>query len=216
MIRRLTRNVVVLVLMLVFPAASAADDDDAAVRKVFDAYKSAVLNGEGAAAANLLSAATVDYYVVMRDRALYAAEQEIRELEGMDMLMVLRLRDAIAADRLRQMTGYDLVTYAVAEGWVGKESVESLSITAVKVDGDTAVVDVLTEHGPYAGGLRFRREADAWKLDLLQVMQVGNAAFDQLARQQGVKREDFAFSLLEKLNGKPVNPAIWQPPLKRP
>jgi len=210
------RLVVAALLVLAIPANAGAGDDETAVRQAFDAYKSAVLNGDGSAAAALLSAATVDYYVTMRDHALYAAEQEVRGFEGMDMLMVLRLRDAIAVDRLREMTGNDLVIYAVSEGWIGKASVESLSITAVKVEGDTAVADVLTEHGPYAGGFRFQREADVWKLDLLQVMQVGNAAFDQLARQRGIKREDFAFSLLEQLNGAPVDPAIWQPPLARP
>jgi hypothetical protein len=201
--------------LLMTAAAFAQTRDQDEVTSVFGAYKTAIMNDRGQEAAALLSQATVSYFEQMRDVALYGSRQELNRLSTMNLLQTLIMRHRVPADRLVEMSGIALLTYAIEQGWIGKNSVAPLKAQRVYVVGDTAVLDVVSDRGPGKAQMRFRREDLGWRLDLLSVIQAGSDQLDNVAKQRGESREELVMALLSATSGRQVEDSIWQPPLQR-
>lgn len=205
-------------VILVFACGSQsvqAETEEQLVEQAFNGYKSAIMNDQGEAAADLLSSSTVDYYEDMRDLALYAPQDELRQQSTGNLAQALLMRYQIPAQELRNMSGHALLVYAVAHGWVGKNSVAPFTVSSVQVVGSTAVADIVSDRQSGMGQFRFQKEDGSWKLDLVPLMQAASVHFDNLVKQQGGTRERFILSMIAAASGRQVDPSIWEPPLKR-
>ena len=202
-----------VVIGLVLGAGGQVDSDAerAAAMNAFEAYKLAIMNDRGAVAAELLSIATADYYAEMRDLALYASSVELRGQSTMNLMQALILRHRVPLEKLRVLSGRDLLVHAIDQGWVGKNSVAPFNAQKAWVSGSTAVVDVLNERSGETLQMRFVEETGSWKLDLLPLLQVSNVQLDSFLEQQGLDREDFILQTLSSLSGTAVPSSIWQP-----
>lgn len=199
---------------LVTPPARCGTPEEA-VTEAFNGYKNAILGDRGADAAVYLSSNTVQYYEEMRDLALYACEAELRERSTIDLMQVLVMRHRIPADSLQQMNGVELLTHALNNGWIGKESVTNLSVQSVGVLDDVAALQAISDRETLPTQLRFVRENDAWKLDLMPLMRSASALFEGLAREREMTREEFILAVLSSIGGSVVDNSIWTPPLQR-
>jgi hypothetical protein len=204
-----------LATVLTAPAHAQTREQDE-VKAAFESYKTAIMNDSGQEAAVLLSASTAAYFEQMRDLALYGSKEEIRRQSTINLMHVLTMRHRVPAERLAEMSGVTLLTFAIDQGWVGKNSVAALKVHRVYIAGSTAVADVASERSAARGQMRFIREDAGWRLDLLSVIKAGSAVLDQVAKQRGEPREDLVLDLLSATSGRQADSSIWQPPMERP
>lgn len=209
--RKFRFSIPAVVVLLVTMTASASEDE--LVADTFNSYKAAVMNDRGEEAAGLLSKSTTDYYAEMRDLALHASRSELMELSTVNLMQALMFRHLIAPDRLKQMSGREIIAHAVDHGWTGKDSVAPLVLKSVHVVEDTAVADIVSERGSGVAKFRFNKEDGSWKVDLMPVIAATSVLFDRIAASQGVTREDLIFSTLSAISGRQVADSIWSPPL---
>ena len=164
--------VAIAVLLL----GAAAGDDGQAVRAAFDAYRTAVTARDGRSAALLVSAGSLAAQERLRDLALVAPQGEVEALPPTDRLMVLRLRHEFTAEELRPLSGADLIRIAVEEAWSSPKVLAPLTAVAVEQQEDVAALRVERAGEPVPIRLKFRREAGAWKLDLVELAHGSDAA----------------------------------------
>ncbi len=199
-----------LVLAVVLLAVPVVADDSADVHAAFDAYKNAMMAGEGDAAVNAIAQSTFDYYADVRDTALYGDETQVKALGTVDLLMVLMLRTRMEPAQLEGMSGEGLVRHAIVEGWVGKNSAAGLTIGDVTVDGNRADAVIITNDQPSDLLMTFAKEKGNWKLDLVSMMALAESALEMLIGT-GEQRIAGLGALMQQINGEPLGPEAWQP-----
>ena len=57
----------------------------------------------------------------------------------------------------------------------------------------------------------FKREDSRWKIDMTNNMKVVNQSLLAVAKDQGLKPEEFLFKVLESVTGKKVDANVWKP-----
>ena len=204
-----------LALGLLAPSAQASTDSEA-IQGAFSAYRKAVLTGDGAGAAGLLSASTHDYYELVRRLALHGDIDTVQGLSLMNQMQILMFRVRVPADQLEAQDSTGLISHAVSEGWIGKNSVRTLAPGPVEQTGDEAVLQTVIEGYERAPALRFVREDAAWKLDLVPTMKAGNVAFVKTAAQRGISQEEFLYTLLKQALGEELDASVWNAPRPQP
>lgn len=194
-------------------AAPSAKDDEAAVRQVFLGYRKAIDEKSGERAASFAATRTIEYFDAMRRAALSMPAAELRKQPMMDRLMALSMRARFDADVLRKLDGRGLFALGVDEGMVGKD-VLSLEPGAAVVAGDTARIGLVSrgEEVPPESGFRFDREQGSWRLDVMSIAPLATPALEQALASVDADPDVAMVKLLEKIAGKPLGAAIWQPP----
>ena len=213
---RVARAFAVAALLFVAAAPVVAEDDAEAVRRVFSAYRAAILAGKGDAAAALLSRSTYAYYDEMRQLALRGDAASVQSQSLVNQMQVLMLRLRVPLGQLESLAPRELIAYAVDQGWIGKQSVLKLQPGKVHAEGDVAVLDVIIDAQEAGPAFSFNRESGAWRLDLVPTTQLGNAALELAARQQGIPESEFMLVLIESVLGRKVGAEAWVPPRGRP
>ncbi len=205
------RNLLLAIALVVVALPGSADDGEA-VRTAFSAYRAAVLAGDGAAAAGLLSTSTHQYYGEMQQLALHGDAPTVQALSLVDQMQVLLFRLRVPAEQLDELSPKGLVAHSVDEGWIGKDSVLTLAPGKVQSEGDVAVLHVFVNGQDAGPAFRFNREPTGWKLDLLPTLQASNATLQLAAKERGVSEDEFMLILMESILGRKVTPDAWTPP----
>lgn len=194
------------------PAQGATAEVDDEVRAAFETYRSALLAGDGAAAAAAVSAGTTGYFGEMQELASSAGPEEIGARPMIDRLFVTLVRVRVPRPQLLAMSGVDLLTYGVEEGLVGQETVSAVTLGTITIEGDTADATVVNQGKTTSGRFRFLEEGGAWKVDLLFLLNAADPALRQVAAAAGQDEDEFIFGRVAATTGKPVPPDIWQRP----
>src|SRR5262245_40976229 len=157
------------------PQAPAGQTDDvAAVRALFNQYKTALLTGDGATAARLVDQETFAYFEEIKALTLDGAEDAVRERPFVDRLLIVTMRHELAKEQLQTMDLEGLPKHAIDAGWIGKQSIMGLGIGAITVDGDLATAVAITPSAAPPGQspgtaasselqYRFVREQNEWR-----------------------------------------------------
>lgn len=188
--------------------ASSADQ----VRAVFAAYRHALLTDDGATAAGLLSAATIDWYGQAQQLALYGNKDQVDRLPAIAKVQALAFRHRVPAETLRQMSPRQLVVYAVEHGWIGKPAAERSALGEISVSGDTAVAELLLAKRDSHQQYRFVKENGHWRFDQLPLLTGGEARLEFAAQVRGLTPDQLILSLIESASHTKVSPEIWNPP----
>jgi hypothetical protein len=208
------RSLLTFLLLLLpaaaLPAAAAPLDE---VKASFRAYKAAILESDGKAAAEVVTQDSRDYFRRLADYALELDRAGLQEIHLSDRLYALLLRHDLDRARLESMSGGEVVAYAVARGWIGREGAEQLQLGNYQVDGDTATGTILRPDGQQTRfQMTFAREDGDWRLELAQLMELTRVAFEYSAQQSGLGEDEFILRLLEYSSGRKPGPDIWEPP----
>jgi len=179
---------------------SAADSaaDAASIRKTFGDYQKALLDGDGAKAAEVVSARTIAYYDDALTQALSTPREKLAKLDIITKLMVLRLRHEFDKARLTGMSGRELLVFAVDKGWISKSSVASFEGLEIEVDGPKASAEVAAFPGVPL--FHFVKEGGQWKLDLVESFGLAGQAFGQEVAKSGMPEEEFLLRILGVLS----------------
>lgn len=201
-----------LLVLLLQPLAALAGPVEE-VKKSFDTYKTAILAANGKAAAAVVTQGSRDYFRKLADQALTLDREGMHALSLSDRLYAMLLRHSLDPARLEAMSGEEVVSYAVDEGWIGREGAEQLQLGNYKVDGDTASGTILRpDGGATSFKMVFVKENGHWLLDLVALMQLTRTAFEYAVQQSGIDEDTFVMLMLEQGSGRAPRPDIWEPP----
>ena len=201
-----------VVLLIAAPLPATAQSVDA-VKQSFLAYKTAIVTSDGDAAAGVVTQESRDYFRKLADQALTLDREGMSRIHLSDRLYAMLLRHNLDRARLQSMTGGEVVSYAVREGWIGREGATQLELGNYQVDGDAASGTILRpDGGETTFKMEFVKEDGRWLLDLVALMQLTRAAFEYAVQQSGLPEDDFVLLMLEQGTGRKPGPDIWSPP----
>lgn len=203
---------------LVLPLPVAAQDGPAAVEQSFEAYKQALIDGNGAAASALTASDTHAYLAQTLDRALTMPAGDLQALPLLDQVSVLMLRHNMPPAQLREMKDSDPVAYAVDQHAFDMNEVQKLEAAEFTVTGSQAQAPISNLKGsPIPVNVHFKEEAGTWRFDLLSSIAPYRAFFDSqagfLAKLNGQNGNNAVVPLLIHLiTGRAPDANIWNPP----
>lgn len=214
------RSVVAFALagaMWAAPGAAGADDARE-IRRVFEAYRSALTTGAGQEAAGLVDAATFSYFDGLKGLALEGDEATVRARPFVDRLLIVSMRQAVPPTELVDLDLGGLMNKALGEGWISPQTVSQLDIGEVVVEGDFATAKAVSlnpmvsfeEGEPML--YEFRREQGAWRFAFSSLVASLNRLVEEFTAELGTDQDDLIFLLVQNLTGRPVLPEVWQQP----
>lgn len=212
------KSILLAGLVLLCAAGSTAATPEEEIRTLFQAYKTALLEGDGAAAARLVDVATLDYFEAIKRVGLEGSEDELRQRPFVDRLLVITMRHQLEPAELEEMDLEDLLRHAIEEGWIGRQSIRQLDIGKVELEGDEASAPALTSgvETPTQDGAEpalryeFVREDGEWKFRFHSLVASLNEIIASLTAQMGTDEDALIFMLVEQLSGRKVLPDVWQ------
>lgn len=206
-------------------APAGASDAESAVRATFEAYRQALMAGDGEAAASLVDRETGEYYRQLKRLVLEGSEEEVRERTFVDRFLVVAFRHQFAGEELAAMELSDVIVRAMEIGWINSAAIEQLAVGAVRIegngriDGSEAVAEARTraslEDPSLAGGMddleyRFVHEDGRWKFRFGALVSSIDEVMRDLAAQLNADEDDLIFTLIESLTGVEVLPEVWE------
>lgn len=202
---------VLVVGLFGLPFAAVAQSDEGSVRDAFVNYRSALLAGDGAAAAAHLSQSTYDYYDAMRRFALYGDAKTVQDQPVTDQLQILLLRLRVAPQMLESLSPVGLIAHSIEQGWIGRSSVERIEPGKVVTQGDAAIIHVVVDGEDRGPAFRFHRELGVWRLDLVPVMRATDASIRMAIEREGMGESDFMLAVVERAIGREIGIEAWIP-----
>lgn len=212
------RRLLFAVTFLLLPLPAAAQGNPAAVAQSFEAYKQALVDGNGAAASELTASDTHAFLDQTLDRALTMEEAELRALPLLDQISVLMLRHNMQPAQLREMKDGDPVAYAVEQRAFDMNEVQKLEAAEFTVTGSQAQAPLSNLKGsPIPVNVHFKEEGGAWRFDLLSSIAPFRAVFDaQAGMFQALQTKDGKSGvvplIIHLITGRAPDPNIWNPP----
>ncbi len=203
-------SALLFVLLLAAPAAAEPVDD---VKESFLTYKSAILEADGPAAAKVVTQNSRDYFRALADQALTLDRAGLHQIHITDRLYAMLLRHDLDRSALQRMSGDEVVSYAVDQGWIGRNGASQLRLGHYEVEGDHASGTILRPDGlKSAFKMEFVKEGGRWLLDLVALMKLTRTAFEYAVQQSGLGEDEFILLMLEQGTGRKPGPGIWSPP----
>lgn len=198
-----------------FLLIGSQNKEGAAVKEAFENYKKEILAGKGKEAAGYLDKTTVVYYEQILDLALHATGDELDEKSMIDRLNVYTARHRVAVELLKKMSGRDFLVYAIDNGMIGKNSVKTVAIGEVSVDGTTARGQAVANGTPTPMYFSFNKEDGAWKIDITSIFPTTVMALEKVVTESGMSEDEFIFRAIEMVSGSPVSDDIKEPLIPR-
>lgn len=181
------------------------------VKKSFDKYKSAILNDKGEEAIKFVDSRTIKYYSDILELVKTADSAKVETISILDKLIVFSIRHRTAKEDVLNFDGESLLVYAINSGMVGKNSVANNSIGEVKIEGNYAKGQFISNGQKAPFYFDFYKEDKQWKIDLTSLFPISTKAFKKMADDSGQNQNDYLFSLLEMITGNKPDIEIWKP-----
>lgn len=165
-------------------ATTPTADQTPAVKAAYDNYRKAALDKNGDAAAAVVAKPVLDFYVDAAKKALTATDTDLAGTPATTRIVVYTLRAEFEPDVLRAASGRELVKFAIDQGLISEQSVTNFELGAVTVTGDSAQGEAIRRGQQTPLKYAFTRENGEWKLDLMPLLDMGNGALEDLAKQR--------------------------------
>ena len=206
----------ILLLIVMSSTAPPAPADDAAdVLAAFEHYRAAILAQDADAAYALIDRTTRGYYHELLQAVIYAQPRDMPQLMIMVKLAIIQSRRDIPGEQLAALDAEQYFKHSVARGWFSKDTMRSISLVAIEIDGNRARSSVERDGQLVQSGYEFRREDGAWKINLMPALIAGEWAMQQIVRASGKAEDDFIFDLVEAHSGTRPDASVWEPIVDR-
>jgi hypothetical protein len=201
-----------IVVMFYLPMLCVGQSkDEAAVRKVFEEYKTAILNDKAETALQTIDKQTRAYYTDVLEKVRSADSAMVAVSPLVDRLTVLGIRARATKDEILAMKGTDAFLFAIKNGMVGKNSVSGNTLGLVNIDQGFAKGEMLVNGKKTPLYFHFYKEADGWKLNLTDLFGISNMALKQMLKDDDKSENDRLIEILSALTGRTIGSEIWQP-----
>ncbi|MGQ3013763.1 MAG: hypothetical protein ACT6QS_08660 [Flavobacteriales bacterium] len=194
---------------------NAQKKDIKAIHKVFDAYKTATLNNQGADAVNLVDSLTLAYYEELSMKIKYADSAAVEALSFQDRLTLLMIRGRATREEIRKFDGRSLFIYAIDKGMTGKNSIINNTIGDVKVNGNYARAEFITKGVKTSMHYPFYREHKKWKINFTELFPIFAVTLKRMVDETEMSEQEMIKQLLEMSLNRSISPALWQPVLQK-
>ena len=187
------------------------DPEAARVLAVYSAYTTALGEHRVAAAAELVTPATLAFYADLRTLALHGGPAQVRALPYIQRSLVLGLRHRLTAERLSGMTPGEVLAFAAENEARFNDGVTPGSPV---VRGDAATVPLLNDGRPTVYIVDLERGDAGWRLDLLPFTAQTGCRIRRMIRRRGMgpdRDDEMILRVLERTTGRAPSPDIWQP-----
>ena len=199
-------------LLVLVASCGNSKSDELAVREMFVSYQSALLRDDGSEAVNYLSQRTIDYYAELLEHARLTPEDELRGELFMDRFTVLRLRSEFDSRKLSELSGEEVLEYAIEEAWIDKEGTALFEVQQVRIRDDFAAITFTRDGIEVPVIFEAYRESGSWKLDLTSVFAVANYAFVQQIEDSGLTEDEFIDEIFKALgHSDGLTAQLWMP-----
>lgn len=206
------RILTIILVLFLSSVVLGSESEKKNVIKTFESYREAILSRNGERAYDLVDSNTKQYYADALEKVLTLPAPKTMELPLSNKMFVLRARQIISPQELKKMDGKGLFMYVVANSWIGEDVVTQRKIRVKYLKEGVAKTHFLK--GPNQEipiGYSFRKEQEAWKIDLTSILPMMDATFKQMITKMGINEEAFLFGFVETLSGKKVDHLIWRP-----
>ena len=206
------KNIVSLLIVLLLAIGTRAQSqDEATMKKVFEDYKSAILNDKADAALDAIDTKTKNYYAAILSQVKKADSTSIAAMSMVDKITVLGIRARANREEILSMQGYDAFLFAIKKGMVGKNSVSNNALGAITINKDFASAEMMSRGKSLPPSYHFYRETDGWKLNLTELFALGNASLKQMIDNSGKSENEYLLEILSLLTNKEQGYHLWKP-----
>jgi hypothetical protein len=180
---------------------------------VFAEFRSAVGQGSGEKAAQLLSKETAALYERLRRAAITTARADLERLSIVEVFGVLSLRHTFSKKELEANTGKSLLAKALVSDPASREALGRIEIDQITYKQDVAIATMKHNGKPVPDTvLTFRKQGNSWKWDLEQYSQQAVGRFETMRLEQKLSKIDFAMRLLRRQYGDKLSNSIIEGP----
>ncbi len=187
------------------------ENEESLVKASFNGYKTSILNDQGEKAISFVDTRTISYYNEILEKVIKADSLTVNSLGILDKLMVLSIRHMTPKEDILSFNGKGLLTYAIKEGMVGKNSVINTEIGDVEIDGEFAKGQFISNGQKAPLYFHFYKENDNWKVDLTSIFPPSALAFKKMIEDNGEVENEYLIQLLEMISGKKPLNNVWKP-----
>lgn len=185
-------------------------NEETLIRQVLEEYRSALLQGDGKTAIQLVDSKTIDWYDQVLAFALTLERDDLDRLDFTEKFIVLRLRHEFSLDQLEDLIGEEVLIIGIERGWISHSSVESMELEDIEVHDLRGFVTFDEMIEPI---FVFVKEDGQWKFMLWKLAALGNVAFVQLVEESGLTEDEFIIGILEALSSFQVDERIFDGPI---
>jgi hypothetical protein len=200
----------VFLFLLGCTAKKEQQDDVAEIRNVYGAYMKALQHGDGARAAELADARTVEYYRGILDLARHADSTKVAGLDLLDRILVLGLRANSDRKELRHMEVREAMMIGSGSAMIGQDEMARMDLGTVSIEGDHASAPLTMYGFPLPASFHFNRENGQWKVDVTELFSFSRMAFEELARQGEGTDTAWIMELIGEPRGGSLD-SLWHP-----
>ncbi len=205
------KNILYTLILILFFACTPDKTDEELIQENFDAYKTAILSGDGATASQQIDKKTLNYYNDLLKNILSSDSTTVEALPILNKMLVLSIRAIIPKEDILKMDERQLFQRAVEEGMISKQGVESLALGEMAINLTDAKVQMLTQGQTAPLSFHFNKEGSDWKLDLTPIFDSSVDAVNQFIGDRGITEKEFIYNSIQQLTKKPVRDEIWVP-----
>lgn len=184
------------------------------VIECYEAYKKAIINGNGEEAVKYLDSRTFNYYAMILEKALYAEKEALLRESLLNRMMVLQIRHMIPLENVKNMDAKALLIYAINNEWIGKEQLVGVKVRNVKIEGIFAVADSYKDNIRMAK-FSFYYEKEQWRFNITSLVTMIDPAFKKQIRETGLSENELILFAIEAWSGKSVSEDIYKPLMNR-
>jgi len=185
-----------------------------AIQETFGYYRQAIADQDSSEVATMVTQETVDYFKELQELALYATPDELEKKGLTDRMQVVVLRHRVPMSTLQKKDHVELLKFCVETGLLGK-SIAAVEIGEIRLKENEAEAQTVLNGQPLPVVLRFAKEGETWKVDMLSILSAGNEMLRGVAEERGLTEDDLILQMVTKGSGMDVPKDIWQPPLTR-
>jgi lambda repressor-like predicted transcriptional regulator len=188
-------------------------DNEGSIRHVFQAYRSAVLSNDGEAAWSVVDSDTQSYYAGIVQDALLLQRADLKNLDFLSRLMVLRMRLEFKKSELQKLDGKSMFIMAIEKSWISRSSVQKVDkLGKIKLDGKQATASIA--EAPQVPIFFFAREDKEWKMALSKSFEQANTTMRAMAKKNGLSENNLIKVMLKKLYKDGLDERIIDGPLE--
>ncbi len=215
----MTRYILIAIFVLLMfdcgNTQSTVSETTSTVQESFAILKGALRDGDGNVAASRVTPATLDLYERCRKLSLDSADTDFETLPQLEVLLIFQLRWLLDKETLKSMNGAAVFSWGVKYGLVRKQTLESIELDNVQVEGNKAISTLFNRGQPVTDLVfDFELHNGIWKLDFERILRTPDQAFAELRKKAGKTKIELAVYLIERTYKKKVPPQILNGPLK--
>jgi hypothetical protein len=180
------------------------------INVVFDGYKSAIVNDNGAAAVEFMDTRTLDYYKKLLNYVLTADSVTLESLPLMDKFSVLSVRHMATKKEILAFTDKSFIAFTIKKGMMGKNTLEGYTLGKVTVKDNFAKAQIIADGEKSDKYYHFYSDGTKWKIDITPLFAIEEKETEDFIKQSGKPENEFIFGILELMTEKTPSPAIWK------